>query len=176
MLASHGDLVSGAGIVAEPGRLGDAERWLEWWSTNTVGGRPEPFRANLDPRAPDFYDYTTTDWFATPRRTLEPRMAGPFVDYACTNRYTCTLAAPIVAGGDFLGVAAADVLVSSLERRVLPKLAGLRRRVALTTADERVVVSNDPSLVSGRLLGGRPARTATAAGRPPVGDLRLVEL
>jgi hypothetical protein len=47
-------------------------------------------RVNLDPAAPDFYDYTTADWYATTLRTLEPRMSGPYVDYACTSQYAVT--------------------------------------------------------------------------------------
>ncbi|HKE78300.1 MAG TPA: cache domain-containing protein [Solirubrobacteraceae bacterium] len=149
LLAAHRELVTGAGIVTAPGLLADAPRWLEWWWTTTRGA-PEALRVNLDPGAPDFYDYTTTDWYATPERTRLARMAGPFVDFACTNEYAITLSSPVHAGGEMLGVAAADVLVSSVEGRVLPTLVALDRAVALTNADGRVITSNTPAVVTGQ--------------------------
>lgn len=168
-------LVSGAGVVVAPGLLADRDRWLEWWSLTTASTRPEPLRVNLDPDAPDFYDYTTADWFATPRTTLAPHLAGPFVDYDCTNTYALTLSTPILRDREFLGVAAADVLVASLERHIVPRLADLDRPVALTTAAGRVIASNDPELVAGQRL---PTADVPASAKPadPVATLRLVEL
>ena len=159
LLAAHGELVTGAGIVTAPGLLADAPRWLEWWWTTTRGA-PEALRVNLDPAAPDFYDYTTTDWYATPKRTRLARMAGPFVDFACTNEYAITLSSPVHDGGEMLGVAAADVPVASIERRVLPTLVSLDRAVALTNADGRVITSNTPAVLTGQRID---ARTASAS-------------
>jgi DNA-binding FadR family transcriptional regulator len=168
-------LVSGAGVVVAPGLLADRDRWLEWWSVPAAGARPEPLRVNLDPDAPDFYDYTAADWFATPRATLAPHLAGPFVDYDCTNTYALTLSTPILGDGEFLGVAAADVLVASLERHLVPRLADLGRPVALTTAAGRVIASNAPELVAGQRLP--PEREAPPTEpHDPVKSLRLVEL
>ncbi len=174
ILESGGDLVAGAGLVVAPGLLADSERWLEWWSRTGPDARPEPMRANLDPEAPDFYDYTTADWFATPLGTREPRLSGPFVDHACTNTWAITLSLPVEIDGEFCGVAAADVLVSSLERRIVPRLARLDGRVALVTAEGRVVASNDAALVSGQRL----PMDDDPAPRPqgPVDSLRILEL
>jgi hypothetical protein len=148
LLADHVDLVTGAGVITAPGLLSDAPRWLEWW-WRSGRGDPEPLRVNLDPAAPDFYDYTTTEWYAT----TAPAMSGPYVDYACTNEYAITLASPIVAGGRRLGVAGADVLVASLERRVLPALVALEDPVALANGDGRVIASNTPELAPGTRVG-----------------------
>ncbi|HEY7076940.1 MAG TPA: GntR family transcriptional regulator [Solirubrobacteraceae bacterium] len=157
VLAAHRGLVAGAGIITAPGLLADAPRWLEWWFTGARGA-PEPLRVNLDPAAPDFYDYATADWYATPERTREPRMAGPYVDLACTNEYAITLSVPVVCGGAMAGVAAADLLVASVEERVRPALAGLDRSLALTNADGRVIASNSAALPPGeRLPAGAPA-------------------
>ena len=109
ILATNGDLVAGAGVITAPNLLRDAPRWLEWWWT-TAAGTAEALRVNLDPAAPDFFDYTTADWYATPLRTLTRQAAGPYVDYACTGEYAITLSAPIRSGDRLLGVAAADVL------------------------------------------------------------------
>jgi DNA-binding FadR family transcriptional regulator len=165
ILALLGGIVTGAGIVAAPGLLSDAPRWLEWWWTG-ARGVPEALRVNLDPAAPDFYDYTRADWYTT----REPRISGPYVDYACTNEYALTLAVPLTGRG----VAAADVLVSTLERTVVPALAALGRPVALTNAHGRVIASSSASVRPGTRLaveGSRPASTAT-----PARAWRLVDL
>lgn len=137
LLAAHADLITGAGVVTRPGLLADAPRWLEWW----WGPGPDLLRVNLDPAAPDFYDYTTTEWFAA----TEPHMAGPYVDYACTNEYAITLAIPVPG----FGVAGADVLVANLERRVMPALMAIDRPAALTNAHGRVIASNTAELAPG---------------------------
>ena len=152
LLAGHPELVTGAGIVTAPGLLADAPHWLEWWWIGPGGG-PEALRVNLDPAAPDFYDYTTTAWYATD----EPRLSGPYVDYACTNQYAITMSVPVPG----LGVAAADVLVSSLEKRVAPALAALGRPTALTNGDGRVIASSSPAVVPGQRVALGSARPAT---------------
>lgn len=167
LLAAHKELIKGAGIVTAPGLLADAPRWLEWWWM-TRRGAPEALRVNLDPAAPDFYDYTTTDWYSTPRQTRLARAAGPYVDYACTNEYAITLSSPVWSADDaMVGVAAADVLVASLERRLLPALAALDRPAALTNTDGRVIASNSCSLLPGqRLTPGDDAVTCASSGSP----------
>jgi hypothetical protein len=162
VLAAHRDLVTGTGVIAAPNLLRDATRWLEWWWTAPAGA-PEALRVNLDPGAPDFYDYTTADWYATPERTQTRRMAGPYVDFLCTNEYTVTLSTPVRDDGRLLGMAAADVLVSSLERRVLPVLTSIAHPVVLASADGRVIASNSPHWAPGL----RVATEADAAEQKP---------
>jgi methyl-accepting chemotaxis protein-like sensor len=178
VLAAHEGLVAGAGVITAPDLLTDAPRWLEWWWT-TASGMPEALRVNLDPAAPDFYDYTAADWYATPERTRAPRVAGPYVDYACTNEYAITLSTPVCAADDVLGMAAADVLVSSLEAKVLPVLACIGRPVALASADGRVIASNSPRLAPGVRLAVQHGRRAAGPGPDLAHPLRswvLVEL
>jgi len=175
-LASRAGLISGTGVVTAPSLLADAPRWLEWWSAPLPGAKPDRLRVNLDPNAPDFYDYTALDWFATPATTGAPHLAGPFVDDACTNLYAITLAVPARARGAFCGVAAADVLVSSLERRLLHRLLGLDNPTALTTAKGRVIASTDPTLASGARLDLSEDPGGPVSTRPPVSSLRLVTL
>jgi len=169
ILALIGSLVTGAGIVTAPGLLLDAPRWLEWWWTG-ARGVPEALRVNLDPAAPDFYDYTGADWYATG----EPRISGPYVDYACTNEYALTLSVPLSGPGGFAGVAAADVLVATLERKVVPALAGLGRPVALTNAHGRVIASNSASVRPGAKVSVEGARPASATA--PTSAWRLVDV
>jgi hypothetical protein len=165
ILARHRGLVAGAGIVTAPGLLADAPRWLEWWWTKSSGS-PEELRVNLDPAAPDFFDYTRADWYATPERAGQRHVAGPYVDYACTNDYAVTLSTPIRRGKRMLGVAAADVLVSNLERHVLPVLSGFDRAVALTNADGRVIASNSPTFAPGHRVSADAPEALDGRRRP----------
>ena len=140
-LSGNTRLVTGAGVITAPGLLEDEPYWLEWWWRTTTGALAA-LRVNLDPQAPDFFDYALTDWYAIPARTGTASVAGPYVDYVCTNEYTVTLSHPVVVGGRMLGVAAADVLVSSLERFLLPGLLELTGEVVVTNANGRVIASN----------------------------------
>ena len=173
ILAKNRDLVAGAGAIVAPGLLVDADYWLEWWWTRP-SGTPESLRVNLDPTAPDFFEYSSAEWYRTPERTSAGHVAGPYVDYACTTEYATTASLPVRAGGRFLGIVAADVPVSRLERRVLPALRRLGRPLALTNAAGRVIASSTPDCVPGHLL---PLADMTPiAVRGSVVDWRLVEL
>jgi hypothetical protein len=156
VLAKHRELVAGAGVFTVPGLLADAEYWLEWWWTRPSGS-PEALRVNLDPAAPDFFDYPTADWYATPMATARAHISGPYVDYACTNQYALTVALPIASQGRLIGVAASDVLVSSLERRILPSLRKLRDPAMLVNSGGRVVVSNSPDYSPGERIASSSA-------------------
>jgi hypothetical protein len=177
LLAAHRGLVAGAGVITAPDLLRDAPRWLEWWWT-TAAGTPEALRVNLDPAAPDFFDYTTADWYATPERTRVRQAAGPFVDYACTNEYTITLSIPVhgaMASTDrLLGMAAADVLASSVERRVLPALTAIARPVVLASAEGRVIASNSPHWTPGLRIG--VPEPSTRLPGSPMDSWTLVEV
>jgi hypothetical protein len=148
VLARHRDLIAGAGVFTVPDLLADARHWLEWWWTRN-SGTPEALRVNLDPAAPDFFDYTTDDWYATPMSTSAPHVSGPYVDYACTNQYALTVTVPVKSGRELVGIAAADVLVSSLEARILPALRGLAEPMVLVNASGRVVTSSSSDFAPG---------------------------
>jgi hypothetical protein len=151
LLADQGALVAGAGLITTPGTLSDSRYWLEWWWTR-ASGTPEALRVNLDPAAPDFFDYTTAEWFTTPERTLARHVSGPYVDYACTNEYALTAVVPVHLGDRLVGLAAADVPVARLERQVLPALLALPRPMALVNDAGRVVAAASPTLSPGLLL------------------------
>jgi DNA-binding FadR family transcriptional regulator len=159
ILADHGDLAAGAGVITAPEVLADAPLWLEWWWTSPPAA-PERLRVNLDPDAPDFYDYTTAPWYVLARDSGTPQAVGPYVDHFCTGDYTITLSVPVIAGGVFVGVAAADVLVSSLERQIVPALGPQ----ALISADGRVIASASAELPSG---SPAPPDAVTAPGPFP---------
>ena len=182
VLAGHRGLTAGAGVITAPGLLADAPLWLEWWWTSPAGS-PEQLRVNLDPAAPDFYDYTAADWYANAYQSGGPQATGPYVDYFCTGAYTITLSVPVRLADRFLGVAAADVLVSSLEGEVMPGLLASARPVALTSPDGRVIAATAPDWTPGLRwpAGGEPGSAPGSAPggavtSSPLGDWRLAGL
>lgn len=151
VLSGHRDFVAGCGVVPAHGLLDDAPYWMEWyWSVPDRD--PEALRVNLEPLAPDFFDYTTADWFVTPMSTGRRHIAGPYVDYVCTNEYATTLAVPVEARGEFVGIAALDVTISAWERRILPVLGAIGEPVTLTNASGRVIASTSPDRTPGQRL------------------------
>lgn len=110
-------------------------------------------------------DLHRLEWYRVPAETHERHIAGPFVDYLCSNEITVTVALPVLLGGSFSGVMCADVLISSLEQLLLPAVAGLGPAV-LTNDSGRVVVSADPSYETGdRFAGVDPEVGLDSLGR-----------
>ncbi|MGA5192794.1 cache domain-containing protein [Streptomyces exfoliatus] len=164
-LAAH-PLVSGLGFVAAPGLLGDAPGWLEWWQRGP-GGAVGPLLLDLDPEHSAYSDYTHWDWYTLPRETGSRAVAGPYVDYLCSDEYGLTLSAPVTLDGRFVGVAAADVYLRHFEAAVLPALQRLPAPARLVNARGRVAASTDPAHLVGSLTKG-PDFGAVLAG-PPAG-------
>jgi hypothetical protein len=157
-------LIGGAGVIIAPGLLVNAEYWMEWWWA-VPDHDPEALRVNLEPSAPDFFDYTTADWYATPERTGTRHVAGPYVDYVCTNEYAMTLAQPVRAAGRFVGVAALDVPVAGFETRVLPALRALGSPATLANAAGRVIASTAAAVWPGqRVPAGEPSSNPSSFG------------
>jgi hypothetical protein len=169
-LREHAGLAAGAGVVLAPHTVADAPRLIEWWWADQ-SARIVPLEVDLDPESAEFYDYTTTDWYREPERTGAPTLAGPYVDFICTHEYTFTLAAPVHRTGRFIGVAAADILATQVERLVLPGLSGLGLAelgctAVLASAHGRVIASTSASLPPGVALprGSRAAGFVPLAG------------
>lgn len=144
------DLVSGIGFVATPGLLDDVPAWLEWWQTSAAG-TVRPLLLDLDPDQSAYHDYTQWDWFSLPRDTGQRAVAGPFVDYLCSDEYSLTLAAPVTVDGRFMGVAAADIYLRRFEAVVMPLLQRLPGPACLVNARGRVAASTDPHHLVGSL-------------------------
>ncbi|MFJ6080851.1 cache domain-containing protein [Streptomyces sp. NPDC092369] len=147
------ELVSGVGFVAAPGLLTDVPAWLEWWQTGAQGD-VKPLLLDLDPQHSAYSDYTHWDWFALPRDTGRRAVAGPYVDYLCSDEYSLTLSAPVEVAGRFVGVAAADVYLRHFEAAALPLLRGLPGPAYLVNARGRVAASADPAHLAGSLTKG----------------------
>lgn len=161
-----GGLVSGIGFVAAPGLLADAPAWLEWWQRGP-DGTVRPLLRDLDPAHSAYSDYTHWDWYALPRETGLRAVAGPYVDYLCSDEYGLTLSAPVHVDGAFVGVAAADVYLRHFEAAVLPVLQELPLPARLVNARGRVAASTDPAHLAGSLTKG-PDFAAVLAAPPAV--------
>jgi hypothetical protein len=171
VLTAYPNFVAGCGVIPARDLLDDAPYWMEWfWSVPDRD--PEALRVNLEPLAPDFFDYTTADWFVTPESTRTPHIAGPYVDYVCTNEYATTLAVPVLVRGEFVGIVALDVTVSGWERRLLPALRGVGEPATLTNASGRVIASTAPDRSPGQRLdlGSEAALGTSSFGWQLVSD------
>lgn len=93
-------------------------------------------------------DLGRLEWFRVPQSTGDPHVAGPFVDYLCSNEITVTSSLPVELSGVFSGVICADVLVSELECIVMPSLASIPDAVLVNTSG-RVAVSTAPDIETG---------------------------
>jgi hypothetical protein len=166
-LDAFASLAIAGGIVAAPGLVSDAYYCIEWW-WRPVNGAPEALRVSLDPAMPDFFDYVNDDWFEVPISTGANHVAGPYVDYSCTNQYSITLSVPAFLGDHPLGVAAMDVPLDRLERRILSALFTEPADSALVNSHGRVIASS----ASWVACGDRLARPADQMARAVPGGLR----
>lgn len=163
-LREPGQVAVGLGLILEPSLLPTHPLRIEWWQWSA--GRQEPVRVEFDLR-PDslgFYDYAVAEWFAAPRRTRRRHVVGPYVDVHGTDRYLLTLTMPIESDGQFLGVAGADVPLTTFETTVLRHVGeegiviNLEGRVVLSTSSRWVPGSLVPRAHrrEARLLPGLP--------------------
>ncbi|MEV6944806.1 cache domain-containing protein [Streptomyces sp. NPDC051172] len=162
---ARNELVSGVGFVAAPGLLADVPAWLEWWQSGSDGD-VRPLLLDLDPEQSAYADYTHWAWFALPRDTGERAVAGPYVDYLCSDEYSLTLSAPVEMAGRFAGVAAADVYLRHFEAAVLPMLRRLPGPAHLVNARGRVTASADPAHLAGSLTKGPDFAAVLQRARP----------
>jgi hypothetical protein len=129
---------------------------------------------DLDPGRSAYADYTHWDWFALPRDTGRRTVAGPYVDYLCSDEYSLTLSEPVVVAGRFAGVAAADVYLRHFEAAVLPLLRALPQPAYLVSARGRVAASADPAHLTGSLTRGTDFATVLAKARATARDGRIL--
>lgn len=102
-------------------------------------------------------DLVRLEWYRIPEATGLRHVAGPFVDYLCSNEITITSSMPVELDGRFGGVICADVLVASLEEALLPRISEIADATLVNTSG-RVVVSSDSDFETGdRYPGADPA-------------------
>lgn len=140
--------VHGLGILSEVGVVSDDPYWLDWWH-RTETGPVRDLSHVTDPSRGNWYNYADREYMTRPRKDRAKHAAGPYVDYGGVDDYIITIAVPIIREDAFLGVAAADVLVSDLERRIAPWLARAKTGTLVLNEDLRVVASNTSSFPVG---------------------------
>lgn len=144
-LAAHP--VVGAGFIAAPGWLTDRDLFLAWWQ----GERREPLAERGVPIGHHVFDYTRHEWFQTPLATGQRHVAGPYVDYVCTDEYVLTATSPVMQDGRLIGLVGADTLLATFEDLMRDVVdAGAAADVVLVNAQDRCVVAADPLLRSGQ--------------------------
>jgi hypothetical protein len=145
-------LLTGAGFVATPAALDDAEWHIAWWLRGSEGSGPRRLATIDDAAHEQFRDYTTQEWWRVPATTGARHLTGPYVDYVCTDDYTVTMTTPVVVAGRMLGVVGADALVDRLERELLPALRDTDQPATLVNVSGRVVTSSDAHREPGSIL------------------------
>lgn len=168
LLRSKREIAVGMGVIVAPGFLADQPLRLEWWQCEPERGDPRRLEVDLNPHSVGFYDYAAADWFVVPRRTGHRHVVGPYVDVHGTDRYLLTLTVPVVADGEFVGVAGADVPVGRFETLVLRELGDLAVDVVVVNPEDRVVLSTSARWLAGSL--------ATPGAMQEAGRVRTVPL
>lgn len=154
MLSLPGVPVYGAGFIAAIDLLADAHSHLAWWQGED---RKQLVLASQSVNKENI-DYSELEWYRVPMSTGDPHVAGPYVDYLCSDEYTITIAVPAEIDGERIGVAGLDLLVAAVEKELTPRFMALGHQVTLTNGVGRVVVSTDPRVATGdSVRGGRLA-------------------
>ncbi|AMB57636.1 cache domain-containing protein [Microterricola viridarii] len=149
--------VYGAGFIAAVDLLSGARNHLSWWQGDDRGKLVLAAQSVNK----EFIDYSDFEWYRVPMMTGASHVAGPHVDYLCSDEYTVTVAAPVHIDGDFVGVAGLDMLIDSVERQLMPRLSALDAPVTLVNGVGRVIVSTDAGHTTGDAVrGGRLAELA----------------
>lgn len=147
---------NGAGFASYSNELAGEEVWsLEWWYQEAGAIEQAQLDSNQEMRKR--LDFRVFDWFGQPANDHQTYVDGPYVDYVCNGDYTITTAHPVLVEGVFVGVAAVDMLVSTLDRLLAPLLAAISGPVVVVNADSRVVLSTAPGVRVGTLQRNVPA-------------------
>lgn len=151
--------VYGAGFIAALDLLSDSRSHLAWWQ----GADRRKLILAAQTVNKERIDYSELEWFRVPLTSGVSHVAGPYVDYLCSDEYTITIATPVRVDGSFVGVLAFDLLIDSVERQLTPLLRDLGQHVTLVNGVSRVVVSTDAEWATGDVI-----RSGTIAGHTRV--------
>ncbi|MCC6223023.1 MAG: PDC sensor domain-containing protein [Thermoleophilia bacterium] len=165
--------IHGAGVVVAEGLLLDEERFLEWWRRGQGGY--ERFLLNVDPAVEGFYDYVEMEWYRGPRDQGRRVVSGPYIDYRCADIYVLTFTRPVAVGGEFLGIAGADIPMALFESELVPALRRLVPDAVLVNSERRVVAASRARWTIGARLKQMPVEGEDwAAVEPVAADLGWV--
>lgn len=161
-----------AGFAFAPCALADRERHLDWWHRVPAVGY-EPVLVDVDPSAPNRYDYVALDWYAGAVRNAGRYAHGPIVDETQGHSYILTFALPVVVDERLVGVVGTDVSMSRLEHVLIRPLRRIAAEAVLVNDDRRVVASNCATWTTGEKLRTHPNldRASWQISVPVTGDL-----
>lgn len=142
--------VYGAGFIVALDRLRDARGHLAWWQASQWRKLVLAAQSVNKERI----DYSELEWYRVPEQTGRSHVAGPYVDYLCSDEYTITIATPVSIADEFAGVLAFDLLIDEVEHQLTPRLDALGVDVTLVNGVGRVVISTDPHRVTGDSVRG----------------------
>jgi hypothetical protein len=163
----HTDEVAwGYGYVAAPDVVDARPRYLYWFQR--TGRDFRRLQVNFDIDDVNVYDYLHMDWYTGAEQKRDVVIHGPWVDYTGSGQYVLTAAVPVMRGEEFLGIAGGDLLVSSLEMRLLPTLKLVQAEAVLVNANRQIVVSNSPRWIPGDRLRTHPLQSDAFATAAPV--------
>ncbi|WP_217181028.1 cache domain-containing protein [Streptomyces sp. AC495_CC817] len=140
--------IFGAGFCMGEGIVSDGNP-LAWWQ----GAERTLVASSIFGSGQTAIGLYRLEWYRVPESTGRRHVAGPFVDYLCSNELNLTVSLPIVIDGSVIGIAGADVLVTMFERALLPIFAGIPR-LTLVNDRGRVVITTDPAYETGDRLAG----------------------
>ena len=142
--------VYGAGFIAALDSLADANSHLAWWQG------PERTQLVLAAQSvnKEHIDYSELEWYRVPLATGQPHVAGPYVDYLCSDEYTITVAAPVHIDGEFVGAVALDLLIDRVERDLTPRLAAFGNDISIVNGVGRVLLSTSAARATGDTIRG----------------------
>ncbi|AIL63347.1 cache domain-containing protein [Pseudomonas alkylphenolica] len=173
-LSSNDTYIHGTGVVLEPGELADQEFFLEWFY-RPASGKIAPMMLNFNRQSESFYNYQGMPWFTRPKLTLQASVEGPFVDLYGTELYILAFSLPILAGGRFVGVAAADIAMHEFDQLLTRCLLRMQNEAFIINGEGRIVAANSTNWFVGN-MASRPAAAKVHKLKPLSIDWSLVEL
>jgi hypothetical protein len=157
----------GMGFASYRACSGDGQDYwtLEWWFKKNQ----QLQQAKLEhyQNAQRFLDFRGFDWFRFPEQHRKLYIQGPYVDYICNGAYTITTAYPVLVQGQFVGVIAIDLLVSSLEKILLPALKAIEQTAVIINDQCRVLTSNAVNIRTGTLVSKTQLSTGASTQQQP---------
>jgi len=142
----------GAGFAdyqAPPSMVEDEFWLLKWWIREK--GVIVAQEIELNQNAAQFFDFTERDWFQKPKTAHVTYIEGPYIDFLCNRSFALTVASPVLVGEQFRGVAAADLLVSTIETELRDALIQLECPAIIVNYRGRVLTSTAPRIRPGML-------------------------
>ncbi|MFK8329183.1 cache domain-containing protein [Pseudomonas sp. BJa5] len=173
-LSTNDTYINGTGVVLEPGELADQELFLQWFY-RPASGKIAPMTLNFNRQSESFYNYQGMPWFTRPKLTLQPSVEGPFVDLYGTELYILAFSVPILVGGHFVGVAAADIALHEFDPVLTRCLLRMKNEAFIINGEGRIVAANSANWFVGN-MASRPAAAKVHKLEPLSIDWSLVEL